>query len=400
MSDSNFNENIVNETEISISNENLEIQKEQRENKKFKKTVLITVIISVAAVILFFIAYFLFDILGIGFSSGKDCKITISHGASTAEIASTLQDEGIVKTAFAFRLYSKLNGYDGKYKYGEYYVNTNDSYKKIANTLMTDGAKTDTVTVTIPEGTGINDYIKNVNGQKVVIKGIATILEEKGVCTKSEFSAALNRVQFNGKFLSNCNIDNAYYPLEGYLFPDTYEFYADGSTDCADKAIEKMIKNAESKITDNMYKRADEMGYSINEILTMASIVQMEAGNRTDEMKNVSAVFYNRLSGGDTGGILGSSPTLFYGDSFENDDGRYNTQKDSQFNAIKGIPPGPMCSPGLDAINAALYPTENTDYYYFVTDSKGNFYYHKTLAEQNQTISKLKGQNNWTYENY
>ena len=129
----------------------------------------------------------------------------------------------------------------------------------------------------------------------------------------------------------------------------------------------------------------------MNEILTMASIIQMEAGKSTSEMANVAAVFYNRLKSDDFA-TLGSSPTCYYGKNYRNDDGRYNTYN------IEGLPPGPLCSPGIDAIKAALYPTENTDYYYFVTDAKGKFYYHKTLNEQNITINRLKKDKNWIYE--
>ena len=172
-------------------------------------------------------------------------------------------------------------------------------------------------------------------------------------------------------------------------------------------AVDKMLKETEKRITDSMFKRAEELGYSMNEILTMASIIQMESGIevKTDEakarlqdnMKGVASVFYNRLTSEETGGTLGSSPTLFYGDSFKQDDGRYNTQADNKFSAIKGLPPGPLCSPGIDAINAALYP-KTSDYLYFVTDSSGNFYFHKTLAEQNATIAKLKQGQQWIYE--
>ena len=124
----------------------------------------------------------------------------------------------------------------------------------------------------------------------------------------------------------------------------------------------------------------------------MASIIQMEAGKSTDEMANVAAVFYNRLKDGDTGGKLGSSPTCYYGTFHKNDDDRYDTYK------IKGFPPGPLCSPGIDAIKAALYPTENSPYLYFVTDKNGKFYYHKTFSEQQKTVNSLQQGNNWIYE--
>ncbi len=340
------------------------------------------------------------DFLGIGFGRGKDAQMDIPMGSSTATIAQKLEETGAVKMPLLFRLYSKLMGYESQYKYGLYTFDTESGYEKIADMLMNDGAKAESVNVTIPEGTGINDYVKNVNGEKVVVKGIATILEENGVCTKEDFIYALGEVEFDSRLLKNCNVDKTYYALEGYLFPDTYDFYAYDSAECARMVVEKMIATAESKITDDMYNRADELGYSMNEILTMASIIQMESGNNTKYMSDVAGVFYNRLGNKEVGGTLGSSPTLYYGDSFKYDDGRYNTQADDKFDAIKGLPPGPLCSPGLDAINAALYPTENSPYYYFVTDSNGKFYFHKTIEEQNKTINSLKGNDNWINEYY
>ena len=331
------------------------------------------------------------DYLGIGFGRGEVVQMDIPYGSATTVIADKLEESGAVKMPLLFRVYSKLKGYESQYKYGLYTFNTEAGYGEIADMLMNDGAKAESVKVTIPEGTGINDYTKNVNGEDVTVKGIATILEENGVCSKKDFMYALGEVDFNSKLLENCNVGKTYYSLEGYLFPETYDFYAYDSAECAKMVVERMIAQTESKITDSMYKRAEDMGYTINEILTMASIIQMESGQNTSEMKNVAAVFYNRLESKDFG-TLGSSPTCYYGESFRNDDGRYNTYD------VKGLPPGPLCSPGIDAINAALYPTENSDYYYFVTDKNGNFYFHKTMAEQNNTISKLQQGDNWIYE--
>ncbi len=379
---------------------NLEQYDQEKPAKKRKKKkskgvlggiIWIIAIIVVSVALAFGVIYAGADYLGLGFGRGEDVEIEIPYGSSTAAIADKLEETGAVKMPLFFRAYSKLKGYESQYKYGLYTFNTESGYDKLADMLMNDGAKAESVKVTIPEGTGINDYVKNVNGEDVTVKGIATILEEKGVCSKADFLYAVNEVEFEGRLLENCNVGKTYYSLEGYLYPDTYDFYSYDSEECARMVVNKMIGTAESKITDDMYRRAADMGYTMNEILTMASIVQMEAGNNTDEMKNVAGVFYNRLDSKDFG-TLGSSPTCYYGESFKNDDGRYNTYE------VKGLPPGPLCSPGIDAINAALYPTEDSEYYYFVTDSKGNFYYHKTLAEQNKTISKLQGNDNWIYE--
>lgn len=347
------------------------------------------------------------DYMGLGFGRGDDATIEIKMGTSAAEISEQLEDCGAVKIPFLFRMYAKLKHYDSQFKYGVYTFNTEAGYEGLCEMLINDGAKAETVTVTIPEGTGINDFTKNVNGEKVTVPGIATLLEKAGVCSRYDFLTALDEAKRDSKLLQCADDVRTYYTLEGYLFPETYSFYSYDSEECAKLAVDKMLEETEKRITDSMFKRAEELGYSMNEILTMASIIQMESGIevKTDEakarlqdnMKGVASVFYNRLTSDDTGGTLGSSPTLFYGDSFKQDDGRYNTQADNKFSAIKGLPPGPLCSPGIDAINAALYP-KTSDYYYFVTDSSGNFYFHKTLAEQNATIAKLKQGQQWIYE--
>lgn len=347
------------------------------------------------------------DFMGIGFGRGEDTTMDIKMGTPASTVAEKLEETGAVKIPLLFRVYAKLMGYDNQFKYGLYEFNTESGYEDLCEMLITEGAKAETVTVTIPEGTGINDFTKNVNGEKVTVPGIATLLEKNNVCTRADFLEALEEVKRDSKLLSQADDIKTYHTLEGYLFPETYDFYSYDSKESAKLAVKTMLKETEKRITDDMFKRAEELGYSMNEILTMASIVQMEAGidvksedaksRLKTNMKGVAGVFYNRLDSAETGGTLGSSPTLFYGDSFKQDDGRYNTQADNDFSAIKGLPPGPLCSPGIDAINAALYP-KASEYYYFVTDSSGNFYFHKTIAEQNATIEKLKKGQQWIYE--
>ncbi len=357
-----------------------------------KKKILI-IVLSIVAVILAVVigvsVFFLSDMNGS--KNGKNIQIEIKQGTYTAEIAEILKDEGIINSSLGFRVFAKLKKYESQFKYGHYTFNTGDSYEEIAKKLITQGAKAATIKVTIPEGTGINDYVKNVNGKNVTVLGIASILEKNGVCQKADFLTALNEVTLEGKLLSGAKDKNTYYALEGYLFPETYEFYKlDDSKAAAKSVIETMLSETESRITDDMYKKAEQMGYSMHEILTMASIIQMEAGVDTDSLPKIAGVFYNRLNSPDFT-TLGSSPTCYYGDSFENDDERYDTYK------AKGLPPGPLCSPGIKAIKAALSP-EGSDYFYFVTDKNGKFYFHKTYAEQTVTINKLKNDGNWIYE--
>lgn len=408
------NDDFIIENGFQIAAEESELPKKRKKSRAKKGNSLVKNIAWILSIIIVAVGlgmgiiYAGADFTGIGFGRGDDTTMDIKMGTPVSEIAEQLKDSGAVKIPILFRVYAKLKGYENQFKYGFYTFNTEAGYEDLCQMLINEGAKAETVNVTIPEGTGINDFTKNVNGEKVTVPGITTLLEKVGVCTRAEFLEALDEIDLkSSRLLSSADDIKTYHTLEGYLFPDTYSFYAfeDGKT-CAKLAAEAMIHRGEAQINDEMFKKAEEMGYSMNEILTMASIVQMEAGVDAKtasakerlkvNMQGVAGVFYNRLNSPDYPS-LGSSPTLFYGDSFRQDDGRYNTQADDKFSAIEGLPPGPLCSPGMDAINAALNP-KSSDYYYFVTDSSGNFYFHKTAAEQSATIAKLQQGQQWVYE--
>lgn len=341
--------------------------------------------------------------------NGELCTITIPEGSSAATVANILQEGGAINSALYFRIYSRLAGTEADYRYGSYEFKNNIGFEKIAEVLSTQGAKLSTVTVTIPEGSCLHDYTKNVNKKDVTVIGIASLLKKAGVCKTEDFFAALDEVDFSSKLLNSIDKENTYYALEGYLFADTYEFYfcgcteclAEGGTqktceskECAKKAVDRMIARTEEVITDEMIANAEKMGYSIHEMLTLASIIQLESGIDTGEMANVSAVFHNRLKNPGSFPKLGSSPTIYY-DKTMNGDGRYDTQ-----NVANGLPPGPVCSSGEAAIKAAFLPTENFKYTYFVTDSDGKFYYNSTASEHSSTIKKLQNQGKWIYEFY
>ncbi len=370
-------------------------KKEKKPKSRLRAVIWVISIFVVSIALAVSIIYVGADYLGIAFGRGGEKVITVPQGSSATQISEILEESGAVKVPLAFRLYAKIKGYDNQFKYGVYKINTEAGYDDIAQQLITQGAKATTVKVTIPEGVGINDYNKypgkeKNNYKKVVISGIATILEKNGVCTKEDFITALKEYELEGKLLSNCDPDRTYYALEGYLFPDTYEFFNYDSKECAKLAVEKMIKRSEEMITEDMYKKAEEMGYSMNQILTMASIIQMEGGNDTENLPRIAAVFYNRLNSKNFN-TLGSTPTMYYGESFKRDDDRYDTYK------ANGLPPGPLCSPGIEAIKAALNP-DSSPYYYFVTDSDGKFYFHETEDEQDTTINELKEDGKWIYE--
>lgn len=361
----------------------------ERQKSKKKKTVK-TVIISVLCLIL--VAALIFGsivITEIGGGKRKAVTVNIEKGSTAYQIAEVLEESGAIKSAFLFKAYCKVKGYGKDFKFGSYEIKEKSSYEDIVTILSKQG-EASIVRVTIPEGTGIYDYVKNVNGNNVTIPGVASLLEKAGVCTKDDFFEAVKNTELSGYLLADINKEKAYVALEGYIFPDTYQFYAYDSRECAKLAVDKMIENMRKKFTTEMVERAQEINMSVNEVLTLASIIQMEAGNAGEAMPKVAAVFYNRMNRGEK---LGSSPTCYYGNAFSGDDGRYDTYK------VLGLPPGPMCTVGSAAINAVLYPEKNFEgYFYFVTDSSGKFYFHKTYNQQVNTINRLKRENKWIYE--
>ncbi len=220
------------------------------------------------------------------------------------------------------------------------------------------------VTITFPEGYSVTQ--------------IAQKLEENDVCSAEDFLNAVNNP--SEEVLSKLGIespDERIFTLEGYVFPDTYEFYKQEN---AESVLGRFTDNFVSKITEADKARANELGYTMDEILTIASIIQKEAGVDSQNDK-VSSVLHNRLK---TGTPIQCDVTVAYLNDYclpylEN--GLSEEIKDS-YNTYKcpALPKGPICNPGYAAIQSALYP-EQTDYFYFVTDSDMNYYYAATWSE-------------------
>lgn len=235
-----------------------------------------------------------------------------------------------------------------------------------------------TVRVTFPEG--------------YTAKQIAEKLEESGVCSAADFMAEIKGdtvYTLTWSFIPGIvSPENRAFTLEGYIFPDTYEFYKGES---AASALSRFLKNAESKLTEEYAARAEELGFTLDEIITLASIIQKEAGDPI-EMPKVSSVLHNRIKSPDYG-KLQCDVTIDYVNKciidspyLEGDTERfkelYNTYK------CDGLPAGPICNPGMDAIEAALYP-EETDYFFFVTDEDWNYYYSETYSEHQKKCREI-----------
>ena len=240
-----------------------------------------------------------------------------------------------------------------------------------------------TVKITFPEGMTVID--------------IAERLEQNGVCTAEDFLAVCNE-PYTGIEISNP--EERVFLLEGYVFPDTYEFYKNSN---AKSALDKFIKNFNQKITPEMKSKAAELGFTLDEIITLASIIQKECDKDIAECANVSSVFHNRLKS-PSFPKLQSDVTTFYIKNSLGEYLGYNPEKDfdEQNDNVKkymelystyycnGLPAGPICNPGVKAINAALNPAD-TDYVYFLTDPSGETFYYASTLTQHQKNGKEAG---------
>ncbi len=295
--------------------------------------------------------------------------LTIEKTDFENEVAIRLQDEGIIVSAVRFLGYIKENHPDFVWYNGVYELSADMSYKELCQKLQNPDSRIDYVKFTVPEG-------KN-------IIGVANIVEKSGLCSAKDFLAAADSYDYDYDFvkqLQNRSASKIGYKLEGFLFPATYEFRKDTTT--ARDIVDKMLATFQDYVTGDIVSKAADMGLSVNELVTFASVIQAEAFTK-ESMANISSVFWNRLNSSYT--RLESDPTKTYSKSLSNLAHYSKAMSDAYDTYIcAGLPVGPTNCPGMDTINAVLNPA-TTNYYYFVTDADGNFYYNETYAQHVNT---------------
>lgn len=304
--------------------------------------------------------------------NAKEVEIEIPEGAYLSEIANILHKKEIIKYPDKFIEFAMDEGNSNKYKYGVFYLNINMSYEEISEALQQVGAKPNSVKVTIPEGYELRQVIE--------------LCVEKEIGTEEGFKNTILNADFNYWFLEGIEKSDVY--LEGYLFPATYTISKDSSEEAV---LKEMLNKFEEVFTEDMKTRASELGMSVHEIITLASIVEREAANDS-ERDIVASVFYNRLNS-ETYPYLESCATVQYilkerkpvlSNADTNIDSPYNTYKNP------GLPPNPIASPGLESIKATLYPA-TTDYLFFVLGNDGKHVFSKTYNEHLAAISEIRG---------
>ncbi len=299
-------------------------------------------------------------------------EVTITSKDTPEDVAAQLKEKGLIRYETLFNYIYDFEKV-GSYQIGKHVLNTNMGYTTMMKAMEKQAEQRETVMVTIPEG--------------LPMWRVAEILEENGVCDAEEFVERANNTNFGFDFEDEIpQSSKIFYPLEGYLFPDTYEFY---KNDAPLNVIRRMLQNFDNKITPSVKNLMKQKGLSLHETITLASIVQAEASG--EEMNRVSSVYHNRLDDSQLFPLLQADPTRDYaneqilthiGDRDRRVADYYNTY------TTAGLPPGAINNPGMAAIMAALQP-EDTPYYYFCTDSRTKeFYYAETLEEHNRNVQK------------
>lgn len=343
------------------------------------------------------------DILGIT-KSTDNVTVTIPKDASQKEILKILKDEKLIShphfdrtfintvqflrdysrrgddtSTFAFLKDRIKNGSGIEYVDGMYDVNAKLGVETIMNRFKPSKQSSETKTLSFPEGW--------------TIQQIAKRLDKAGVCDEKLFYQTLKSGDFSEFAFVKPAFENSkkYIALEGYLYPDTYEFYVN---ETATSVIRRFLKNFDEKFPKEYRDRANELGMSIDEVITLASIIEKEAAD-VSQMKTISSVFHNRLKDPANFPLLGSDATTDYVKNYIKpnvSNEAYNAYKaayDTYNSACRGLPAGPICNPGKDAIEAALYPSD-TDYLYFCHNFNGDgkIYLAKTYAKHKENELK------------
>ena len=310
-------------------------------------------VVGVSALIASFMWMATTDVLALG-KPEETVEVRIPEGFDTETVTNELFNRGLIKYRWLFRFYAGLSStpLEEKIDPGTYKLYTNYDYRALVAGMTESAGEKVYLNVTIPEGYSIRETF--------------ALLDSKGVCEADKLWDAAANTDFDYDFLEGLPKGDRK-RLEGFLFPDTYEFYMDQP---ANDVIKKLLSNFDDRFSNKYRERAEEMGYSIRDIVTVASLIEKEAAGDADRAQ-IASVIYNRLDS-DWFPFLNFDSTIWYivretgmefSDALESDN-PYNTY--TQY----GLPAGPIANPGLAAITAALYPAD-TNYYYYALDIYG-----------------------------
>ncbi|HSL60492.1 MAG TPA: endolytic transglycosylase MltG [Desulfotignum sp.] len=296
-------------------------------------------------------------------TGSREIVFTVTPGQSLNQISQALESSGLIPNAFLFSAYTRLQKAETRIPAGEHLLSGDLSPARILDQLLKGNFRL--YRLTIPEGLNMDET--------------AAIVAENGFCHRDDFLTLCR----DPAFIADLNVPS--HTLEGFLFPETYYFPT--SATCR-QIIEKMVATFFEVYTPHWQKKADDLGFTLQQVVTLASMVEKEAAVAS-ERPLIASVFHNRL---EKNMRLQSDPTVIYGDpEFE---GRIRTrhlQRQTDYNTYQmhGLPKGPIASPGARAIEAVLFPAQS-DYLYFVSRNDKTHHFSKTLAEHNRAVREYQ----------
>lgn len=353
-------------------------KKKKRKQSNVALTVGVVVFVIIAAMLIRIpIMGCINDILAIN-ADTTQIRVVITDNMDVNDVINLLGKKKLINSTGFCKLAARFLKYDKKsdktlreYHPGEYNLSSSMGLEGMLNEILAAGSTDSTVKLTFPEG--------------YTVSQIAAKLSSNGVCATAEFYAALNDRELlkDYDFLAEITDKNLRYKLlEGYMYPDTYEFYID---ETPKSVVKRFLDNFQSKWDDMFAEKAKKSNYSIDEILTVASIIEREAKN-AEQMPAIASVIYNRL-GSSSFPYINCDSTGKYIAAYEEEltaKGTYTDYLKAYDTYQKtGLPVGPICNPGKQAINAALAP-DSTNYYYFLHDKDGKLYLASTQSEHDR----------------
>lgn len=349
-------------------------QKNSRFNGSIFGGIILTCIILTVSVVLSLTAISVAtEYYGIG-KSENDVIFKIPEGADNDKIADLLYENGIIKNKTLFKLALKIEKPQTIFP-GDITLKPSMGYAAVIEELATMRERMETVTITFTEGMNLLD--------------VANLLEKNKVCKADDFLFEFNKDQ-GFDFEKDLGVSkDAFYKMEGYFFPETYNFYVNDTAYNVTKLVRTQFQ---STMNADLMRQVKESKFSLNQIITLASIVQMEAGSEA-EMPKVASVFVNRMNDQTTYPNLQSDTTTKYIDNVikkkaidQSSVDFYTSVYDTY--TCRGLPASPICNPGLAAIKAVLNPAK-TDYYYFCNNlTTGETFFARTLEEHNANLKK------------
>ena len=354
----------------------------RKKNKRLGRALYALFVALISVLIACIGVLYLFDASGL---SGNDITVDVEipHGAYTAQIADMLKEKGLIDNPLFFRVYAKLTKSDGLWQVGSFMLSSDMGYAGLVKELQTSTPRAN-VNVTIPEG--------------YTVEEIARLLAEKEVCEEADFYNAVINGEFDYDFVKAIptaadgeKYAGRIYRLEGYLFPDTYNFYV-GST--GQMVVERMLSNFNAKLTSEIRQQISAKGWTIDEAIIFASVIQGEAGLPND-MLGVSRVLTNRMQPNSGFPKLQCDSTRDYiNEILPSVSGVQVTTSPYDTYVRDGLPVGAINNPGMMAIEAALNPSDDAKYakcYYFATDyDTGITYFSNTYSQHVAICRKYK----------